>query len=288
MNPVSCYQTIEVGYPVILRGTNQQTATGLIWAAPTYTGTARGTLPDTATLRSDGIALGNFELHNRAAATIAVAIGVRIPNRFWRYGLWTDASTTVTDDTTDAQSTAASDAALETTTDNDGYVILSRVKFNGVSIRVGTASSGGSAVRAVRFSNSAGTGWNAAPANLFAQTAATGNYSTGENVVVFAPPYDWGKSSSLATSLPDGYYAMNVRSTTAPTATAGVATAIEVFQLFFTTEGVADNTSLSKDFGAKDCLMGWDATEGLVGDGLVAFFGTANDQNRVTVQVRWP
>jgi hypothetical protein len=88
-------------------------------------------------------------------------------------------------------------------------------------------------------------------------------------------PTDWGKTAAagLETGLAGGYYGLAFRSTTAPSQKAQ-ATGVEIFRLFFLTEGVADNGSLSQDFGAKDFVMALDAfsNEGLYGDALVAAF----------------
>lgn len=283
MHPIRSYTAVDVGYPYILRGTNQQTNNGLLWLPPTYRAVQRGGQPVTVdTLVSQGAALGMVELQNRSGGTISVGIGVRIPNHLWIAGAWDDdGATPFSADTTDAQDTDASDFPLETTTNNDGYVIASRVPFNAVSIRVGTASDGGSAVRALRYTDLEGDGWATAISNTYAFSGATGNYSTGEQVVVFATPGDWGRvQASGLSGIPTGYYAMNVRATTAPTVTAGSATSIEIFRLYLLTENVTDNTSLFRDFGAKDFVMEGESS------GLVAFFGTADVGNRVTALVR--
>jgi hypothetical protein len=279
------YNSREFGQPWMLRGTNQQTNDGLIWLNPAYKQLGANTSHTTA--RTPGMALGYFALHNRSAAAIVAGIGVRIPNYLWAAGQWTDATTTYTDDTTAAQDTTTGDFPLETTTNNDGHVILSRVPFNAVSYNVTTASvDAGTVTRAVRFSNQAGTGWQTAESNIFLQTGSAANLSTGEAVTAFAAPLDWGKSSSLATGLPNGYYTMNVRSTDAPATTAAIASSIEIFQLYFVTEALADNSVLLEAFPGHEFPMAQDAVEGLYGDALVALFSTTNDQNRLTVQVR--
>lgn len=273
------YNTIDVGYPYKLRGTNQQTNTGLLWRNPLYraNGTQRAI---------EGLALASYALHNRAGSAVVAGIGVRIPNELWIFGQWTNATTTFTDDTTDAQDTGTDDAALETTTNNDGFIVASRVPFNVLSFNVSTASAGGAAVRATRFSNAAGTAWATAISNLFIAPTTAGDYATGENVVAFAAPVDWGKSVSLATNLGDGYYAMNVRATTAPSGTAGKMTAMEIFFFPQLTEALQDNAILSDNFAAGELKLARDSVNGYYGDALVALFSTANDQNRVTAQVR--
>lgn len=278
------YTTVDKGQPWKLRGTHQQTQNGLLWTPPSYKSWATGGGAP-VTHYGPGLAVGYFALHNRSASTGVHGIGVRIPNYLWKFGQWTDATTTYVDDTTAAQDTTADDAELETTTNNDGYVILSRVPFNAVSLNITEASSGGTAQRAIRFSDIAGTAWQTAETNTFIPPKTGGDYAEGESVVAFATPLDWGLSSSLATDLPDGYYAMNVRATTAPSAAAGEAGSIELFHMYFLTEGLTDNATLLEEFTGRELVIA--EHNGFVyGDALVALFETANDQNRVTVEVR--
>ena len=97
MNPIACYETIiDVAQPNILQGdANSQTTTNMLKMNPT-----QGTNPN---VRAEGMALGYFSLLNRSGGAASVGIGVRIPNHLWSAGQWVDATTTYTDDTTDAQ-----------------------------------------------------------------------------------------------------------------------------------------------------------------------------------------
>jgi hypothetical protein len=295
MNPVSCYAAVDRAQSVRLRGTNQQTETGLLWVPPTYRTNQRGGAPTTATGRGNGgLAVGYFSIHNRSGtSTTPWALGVRIPNHLWVAGQWTEATTTFTDDTTDAQDNGTNDFALETAgTANNGHIIASRVPFNAISYNISTASVKGTTVaRALRLSNSAGTAFSTAltTADVPIFDGSADDLATGERLIVFLPPSDWGKSVSLATGLRNGFYTANIRATDAPDTTAALAAAIEIFRLYFLTEAVGDNGTLSQDFGTKDFSMSLDEkdyTEGYVGDALVALCGTANDQNRVTALVR--
>lgn len=285
------YVPVDAAYPYRMRGTLQQTDGGLLWQPPSYRAHQRGGAPTNVTLRTPGMYLGKYALHNRAAAAIVTGIGVRIPNYLWIAGQWTNATTTYTDDTAAAQNTTTDDFELETTTINDGYIIASRVPFNAVSINVSTASVDAvSVARLARFSTEAGTGWQTTEANVFIQDGSATNYATGENLFVFAPPVDWGRSVGLATGLPNGYYTMQMRTTDAAGTTAGVAASLEIFRLYQVTENVADNSIAVDDFFGGDLLMAVDDRPGgsneVYGDALVALFSTANDQNRVTCQVR--
>lgn len=289
-NPITVYQTIEEAYAYRLRGTNQQTDVGLLWKLPSYKVNNSGVgLPTYGIERTPGLGLGYFSIQNRSGAAAVVGLGVRIPNRLWVAGQWVDATNTFTDDTADAQNTTTNDFPLETTTTSDGYVIASPVKFNAVTINVTTASvDAGTVARAVRYSNTAGTGWTNFPANaIWVQDGAALNYVAGENLVVFEPQTDWGRVTAIST-IPTGWYAINVRSTDEPATTAGLAKAIEVCRLYFLKEAVADNGTNTQDFGAHEARIGWDDREGLFGDALVALVaGTGTDYNSpVTVLVR--
>lgn len=281
MNPIRQYTTVDRGYPYRLRGTQQQSNTGLLFRPGRHRDEPRGLTTSTGTLDLAGLALSYVSMQNRSAASIVMGIGVRIPNRYWIAGQWDDdAGTPFTDDTTDAQDTGADDFALESTTNSDGYVIASRVPFNAISINVGTADTGGSPVRAARYTDPEGDGWTNF-ANLFIQDAASAAYSTGEQLVVFGPPTDWGTVASGGLSgIPEGYYAVNVRATTAPATTAATANAIEIFRLYELTEAVADNNVLNQVWSPSELVME------PVGDALVALFGTASLGNRVTAAVR--
>lgn len=296
MNPISCYQTVDLSYPWIIRGTNHQTDLYLLYQPPKVNlpGTLGGQTPQVP-VRQNGMRLGGFSLHNRAGAAANVGIGVRIQNYLWKAGQWVNSTTTYTDDTTDAQSTTASDVVLETTTDNTGFVILSRVPINAISINVGTASSGaGDPARSLTYSTgAAGHTWSAALTNTFASDGAAADMATGENVWVWALPLDHTPTTAdngLGTGIPKGYYAVRIMSTTAPVTTAALATSIEVYRFFQLTEALADNGVYEAFYGASEVqLSSYNSAEGTwieYGDGVVAFFSVLNVQNRVTGLVR--
>ena len=281
MRPIGLYELIDRAYPFRLRGNdNQQTNTGLIYRLPqlgvtSVSGVSGGGTGESAFA---GIGLGYFRLHNRSGGAISMGIGVRIPNRFWKAGQWVQADATpFTDDTDDAQDAGANDFPLETTVTNSGCVLHSSVLFNAVSFDIGTASTGGGAVRAVRYSNAAGDGWTDS-ANLFLQDASSGDMATGENLIVWAPQADWGLTQAAGLSgIPGGRYALNLRATTAPI-TAASANSLSLYRLYHLTEAVADNGTLETFPPAEEVMV--------PGDALVAFFQTANNQNCVTALVR--
>ena len=299
MNPVSVFESVEVGHPFRLVGQEPQGDGGLLWRPPSYRATGRGG-SNNATLRVPGCAIGYFSIHNRASAAAVLGLGVRIPNALWRAGQWTVGNTTYADDTTDAQTVDSGTPkfALETTTNDDGHIIFSRVPFNAISYRIGTASVvGTSMTHAFAYSDPEGDAW-VADSNVFVTgfittaLAATTTSAT-EALHIFAPPTDWGRTTTagaatLATGAPVGYYGYRITADDAPDTTAAVADSLAIYRLFFLTEAVADNGTLSQDFGAKDFEMARDPSTGeLYGDALVALCSVVtNLQNRVTVLVR--
>ena len=277
MNPISVYESfIDFVQPTILQGDgNSQTATNILKLNPLQGG---GSNSGVTSVRSEGMALGYFRLTNRAAGAANVGIGVRIPNHYWSAGQWVDATTTYTDDTTDAQDVGTSDFALETTTVNDGFMIASQVQFNAMLIDIGTASVDAvSVARAARYSNAAGTGWSTL--TTLVHTAAAVNYSTStETVIAWNVPTDWGVHvSGLGTGTPVGQYLVNVRATDAPT-TAGIANSITLYRIYFI-ESVSADASLELNLSPSELWMPY-------GDALVAFFATADAENSVRALVR--
>lgn len=276
MNAISVYHLVDLAQTVRLRGDdNQQNDTGLLYQVP-----GAGRTPSTGAPIGRGIGLGGFSIHNRSGSTLTAAgIGIRLPNTLWGAGQWVNADATpFTDDTADAQSTTAADVALETTTDNDGFVVHSWYPFSALSIDVVTASVGAGAVRAVRYSNAAGDGWTNF-ANLFIQDGASGVWATGEGIIAWVPPANWGRTQAAGLSgIPGGRYAINVRQTTAGTG-AAVADSLSVYRLYFLQENLADNGLYEWWPGGAEAFM-------YPADALVALFSTANNQNRVTALVR--
>lgn len=294
MNPIASYDFVETHAKATILG-NGQTTDKRIWITPGHTVVNPGAVaagapaqPTSITQRSEGFAIGYFNVQNRSAATVIFGIGGRVANNLWRAGQWVDAAATpYTDDTDDAQDQGATDFALETTTINDGYVIASMVPFNAISIDVGTSSvHAGGVIRSPRFSNAAGDGWNTAitSADAFVFSASTAAYTSGtESLLIFnmpTPDLTWGRiQASGLSGIPGGYYAMNVRATDAAETTAGVADTIGVYRLGWLQEGLTDNSLIEWDGGGTEAFF-----PGC--DGLVAMFGTASEGNRVTALVR--
>lgn len=210
-------------------------------------------------------------IHNRSGSSAVVGVGGRFPVDLWKAGQWVDATTTFTDDTTDAQDAGTNDFALTTTTNNDGFIVLCKVPFNLIDIVVGTAAAGGTPAFDLAYSIAGGT-WSTI-SNAYVHGDLSG---TGENLIWFEPPTDWAVSEAgHATGIDTGYYAVRVRATTAPNATAALATLITLGRMLFTTEGVADNAVYSL-LGGEEVYLPPQC------DALMAAISVANSQNRFT------
>ena len=239
-------------------------------------------------------------MHVRNASSVgSYGLGVRIPNEYWVAGQWVTATTTYTDDTTDAQDAGTTDFALETLTNNDGHIIWSQYPFNAVSYDIGTASVAGAGYAHVfEHTDEEGDGWVTMAANNFhvndfgtAGIPVTGTTVANEALLVFDVPTRWGRATSAlaGTGMRPGYYGLRVTASDAPD-TAAVADSLSIYRLYFLTEAVADNGTLSQDFGCKDFPMAVDTLPGrtpeMYGDALVALFETADEGNRITALVR--
>ena len=285
MKPIAEYTALERNQIVRLRGAdNQQNNTGILYRPPVPTvgnyGSREGALTQGAgggigEALSIGIGVGGFRLFNSSGGSIITAIGVRIPNPLWNAGQWVNtAATPYTDDTADAQDVGATDFALNTTTNNDGFVIHSRVLFNLVSLDVGTA--GDASTNAARYSNAAGDGWTAIGTNLVSDSVAVAE----ERIWFWHTPPDWGTVQTNGLSgIPGGRYAWNFRSTTAPAVTAASADSLSIYRMYFVDELTEDNTAFEIWPGGTEFPM-------IPGDALVAFFGTADNLNSVQALVR--
>lgn len=221
--------------------------------------------------------LAYASLQNRSGGAAQVGLGVRLPTTLWKAGQWTDATTTYTDDTTDFQDAGTNDAALETLTNSDGFLVSSPLKFNALAINVSTASVG-VPVRVLEYSSGTST-WTAIT-NYISFAGAGAVYPTGENVIVWVPPANWAPmAAGHGTGVTVGHYGIRVRATTA-SATAGLAATMSVHRLYFLLEGLADNNLYEFPLGGAYFPMEPN------GNALVSYISTVNNQNRVTALIR--
>jgi hypothetical protein len=249
-------ERIALGQPNILFG-RVQTVVHL-WAPPTTPFTYK-------------VLVEAVRLQNNAGGAIACGLGVHLPDSLGKLGSWVDATTTFTDDTTDAQDSDADDFTISTLTNNDGHVIGCKVPFNAVSYDITTAEGGSAGTYQLQYWN--GTAWTTL-VPLVMPTFA----SQAEHVLVFAPPVDWVKGGS-GTGVDSDYYNIRVRATTAPGGPAAVAKRIHLARLELLGDDIANNGELRYE-GATPLLLA------AQGDGLCAYFQTASDKNIVEAVVQ--
>jgi len=263
------WNIVNKSYPYILRSTLQQTNEGLLHINPRYTVPSLGGV----SLPTEGMLLRRFEL--AVSATGIAGIGFRWANRTWQAGQWTEVGSVFTDDTVDAQDTGADDFALETTTVNDGFLILSTRPFGWVSINVTTAGAATANTHSVRYSNFAGTGWTAVDVQSAYEDTFTNaaDYAAGEIRFVWSPPSNWGKVTSIGT-IPAGVYALNVRATVVAGA-AALAGSIEVGSI------VAARAVAANGIYAND----WSTFSDPFAEAMTAYFSAADGGDRVSAEV---
>lgn len=230
-----------------------------------------------------GIAVHRALVENDAAGAVTVGIGARLANGKWDAGQWTQATTTFTDDTTDAQDAGASDFPLHVAgTNNDGHLIACLEPFSAVLYDIGTAfvDTDGGATEEWSY-------WDGTQFTAFTPLARTANpmfAATGRNEMLFQPPADWATATSTQiTGLATGsWYVIRYRATDAPSGVGAVAASATTIQVW---------DPLRVAFGQT----GGDATADLVppssgglllcgdGEGLVVAISTANAGNLVSV-----
>lgn len=267
-------KNISATYPNILRTASQvQTNTGLLWTPPML---RLGQDPPTP---MPGIRIRSFTLQNLAAAS-PVGIGWRFVNYVWTAGRYD--GTTYTDAKSGLQS-RTSTAVQVTGADQTGFVILSRQKFGWVSANFTTAETdaGGATVpdHAVQYSAVSGA-WTTYAAGLeddFTQTNAV--WSATIKNFVWLPSATWVPTDTH-TDLPTDYYAL--RFTSAHREASDVAAAVTGIEI----GGFADLVSSLAQNGIyeEDPRMVETTYFSPWGNGVVAYFGTADAGNLVTAQ----
>ena len=254
---------------------------GFLWVPPTYTNYATNSAGvSNRSVQREGIRITSLELHNRSGGTASVGIGGRLHNHYWIAGRLSADDATFTDFTSTAQAREASTLQV-TGADQTGFCVLSRHKFDAVSVNISTAETdddvGAENDHTVEYTT--GSTWttvgaNAALTDNFTQTNAVWAAAI-TNFVWLAPP-DWTVSDGLG-GVPNGYYGLNFTSAQREASdVAAIATGIELFQLI-AVEGVADNGVW--EIETADIRLPYV-------DGLVAYFSTANAGNRVMAEVK--
>jgi hypothetical protein len=224
-------------------------------------------------------AVQSVQVQNRSGSTATIGWGGRLPadSTLWKAGQYTASGTSYTDDTDDAQDSGATDFALTTTTNNDGFIVLCQIPFNILSIIVSATVSTGSPIYEVAYSVSGGTWTTLTLANLL---VAPDFSAAGENLLWWASPGDWAKTASgHATGIPTGYYGLRVRATTAPSQ-APVATQIIPGVIADSVKSVGDAGVVNWDYPNSEHTLPPQC------DALAIAISVANDQNSVNARYR--
>lgn len=223
------------------------------------------------------VQIAHVTIQNRAGGNANIGFGVRLSTSMWKMGQWTHGTTTYTDDTTDFQSSATNDAALETTTNGDGFLVQSPVIFTSISVKVQTVSTG-TPTRVIEYSAAGGV-WTSI-SNFLSFSASGANWVSGENGIWWGAPTAWvPMEAGHGTGITVGWYGLRVRATTAPTI-AGVASSATVHRIYGSREAVADNGIYEINFGGIYAPME------VEGESLVACTNFANAQNLATMLIR--
>src|SRR3990172_9550184 len=231
---------------------------------------AAGALPTTAPWR-----VVTVRLHNRTGSAMGCALVGFMADARWEAGQWVNATTTYTADTTDAQDAGTNDFALETTTQNDGFVVGADRKFGAVSVDVTTAGSGTSPTHVVEYWNGA---WTAiAAAGMLIDVPRSADWGAGEAVILFDPPVDWIVGGS-GTGISQTRFNIRMRRTNATQATAALARRIYVGEIITSLSSVGVDAAGETRFGVPGLL--WDAYN-LVG--VNGVFVTADEGNLMEI-----
>ncbi len=237
------------------------------------------TLPPTGLATKLKCYVSYVEIGNSSAGDASMGWGIELPDAMWKAGLWDDSEgVSYVDDTTDAQDAGTSDFVLQSTTNNDGFVVQSTEKFNIIRIDVGTAETGSAAVD--EYTYWSGSAWSVLP------TISTVDHTgTGDEFLQFLTPNDWTKTATGDTpvdtdKLDAGVYAIRYRATTAPGCVGALATDLAVIQLVDYIEKVGDGASVKRDYPGAGLKVPF-------GQQVLPFCSTANAANWISVNYRF-
>lgn len=220
----------------------------------------------------EGIALGGYVLSNDSGANVDAGVFIRVPNSLWQAGIITAASTPdYQGENSGAKSTTANAFVnVFTTTDNDGFLIACREKFQAVSFVVDDVSSAGTYTYTY-YNGSSMASVTPKSAAVFTGAAAT-------QAVTFVPS-NWtkGTTAAVATTLSD-YYVLVVRGASVNSVVS--ISDVRVYQNIDYYPTLLDQNQLTSNMNGSE-------EQYRVGSSIAAFMaGTANAQNFVNFQYR--
>jgi hypothetical protein len=219
-------------------------------------------------------------LSNYSGSSASMGAGVRKTLTTWKAGQWVNATTTYTDDTTDAQDIGTNDFALETLTVNDGFIVMCQSEFNLIDLLITTAATGTGSAH--DFAYSKGGAWTTfAGASMI--VAPLGTHWTAVETLIWWDIFpDWELTTGAeGTNIPAGYYAVRVRATTPPGTTAALAKSLSVHLIQYLQKAVATGTRVQL------VMPGTDIGSSLgVGECATVAFSVASAVNRVEAEIR--
>lgn len=246
-----------------------------------------GTSLPVVTRPGTGLRLSMWELHNRSGGAITVGIGFRWKPEMCVIGDHDANGTPTFARQTDYKSrTARVWAADFAEANGDSLMFFSKRKWDWLSLNVTTASTG-NLTTTVDYTTIVGdvnptNAWTSVSADAALRddlTITAANYATGEDVFCWNPPSDWAKTTQFAglgSGIPDGYYGFRlIFDSVAGTLDPGW-TGMEMGSMIYSGEELVDNGLFENEIG--------DYVD-LDGDGVVAFFETANAGNMVRFNV---
>lgn len=237
-------------------------------------GEAKGSL---STLR-----LGTAILLNASSSSSTLGLAKLVPDSQWIAGQWTNSTTTVVDNTANAQSAAVDTFNLFTTTASSGFVVQCADPFDLLSVDVTTATVGGTpafqnSFWGVPLLGTGTTGWQA----VTGDTEPTYT-STGEKIVNLPIPINHmvALAATDFTGARANWYAVRVRATTAPSTSGGKAARLYVGKKLYQQSGVASNGAVNPNptgYPGARVIRG--------GVALGAFFSTAHSANQMYLEI---
>lgn len=231
----------------------------LVTAYPDVCKTAALLAPTTKQL-----AINMVRAFNRSGGAANVGILKKFSSA--SFGLYTfDGTSTYTAAAVPSTGTPGSILLASPATAGNGFVIQSKYKSGLIGFTVSQTGSGGTYVYEY---------WNGSAWVTLNTVAVPVFTSAADIVILFLPPVDWvvGGSSGLSASL----YSIRVRATTRP-ATDVKVSALWSGALLEFYDSVADKSSVELEFDTQHPFV-LEAAEG-----IMAYFGTANAGNGLTI-----
>lgn len=205
---------------------------------------------------------------NQSGSAIDVGICKKQALTNWKFYTLTAAnSPNATDFTSAIQASGA--VNIFTTTNNDGFMVGAKDRFNIIGLNISSAQTGSPVYEYTYFN---GTSYVTLPT-----LAVPASYAVGTQLVVFAAPADWAVGTTGTVGGDPTYYYIRVRATTAGTAIVQANTAYVCTFLQYQS-ALANNGTLQ--FSVMDSVLPL-TLQGT--EQVLPYFATANNKNVMSV-----